>query len=226
MRKTFTLGELRGWGGGRDGYRERENVGTMFYKWLGGGMAVTPEGARFGAAKARALGLPRVAEARELAAVQIDSRGGMGFPVGASQLLQGAPRALGAVLEQARKEPGAAKAMRAILDGSQPMNGDDVLGMAMAKVLLIVRDHWDRLPAELGSPQKAAAWGQASAIAKAYVDALTTGATQTFAGKTAAELEAYLATELKAGRWPSLPTGKVEAPASHPWADRMRDISG
>lgn len=226
LRKTFTLGELKGWREGKDEYLERENVGTIFYKWLGDGMAVTPERARFGAAKARALGLPRVAEALELAAVQIDSSGGMGFPVGASQLLQGAPRALGAVLEQARKETGAAEAMRAILDGSQPMNGDDVLGMAMAKVLLIVREHWDRLPAELGSQQKAAAWGQAPAIAKAYVDALTTGGAQTFAGKTAAALEAYLAAELKAGRWPALPAGKVGESATHPWADRMRDISG
>ncbi|MFZ5465969.1 MAG: hypothetical protein ACOZAI_01760 [Pseudomonadota bacterium] len=226
LRKTMPLRELKGWREGKDEYLERENVGTIFYKWLGDGMAVTPERARFGAVKARALGLPRVAEALDLAAIQIDSSGGMGFPVGASLLLHGAPRALGAVLEQARKEAGAAEAMRAILDGSQPMNGDDVLGMAMAKVLLIVRDHWDRLPTELGSIQKAAAWGQASAIAEAYVDALTTGGAHPYAGRTAAELKASLKAELNAGRWPALPAGKVEESATHPWADRMRDISG
>jgi len=226
LRKTMSLSELKGWREGKDEYLERENVGTILYKWLGDGMAVTPERARFGAAKARTLGLPRVAEALELAAIQIDSSGGMGFPVGASQLLHGAPRALGAVLEQARKDARAAEAMRAILDGSQPMNGDDVLGMAMAKVLLIVHQNWERLPTELGSTEKAVHWAEAPALIDAYVDALTTAGQHRYVGKTAAELKDQLKGELKAGRWPALPAGKVDADVPHPWAAGMQDISG
>lgn len=226
LRKTFALGELKGWREGKDEYLERENVGTIFYKWLGDGMAVTPERARFGAAKARSLGLPRMAQALELAAVQIDSTGGMGFPVGAQQILQGAPRALSAVLEQGRKDPAAAEVMRGILDGSQPMNTDDVLGMAMAKVLLVVREQWARLPSELGGAAKAAQWGEAEAIAEAYVDALTSGGSKPYAGKEAAALKAELTQVLKAGRWPELPAGKVQGQAPSPFEGRTQPISG
>jgi len=226
LRKTMPIGELKGWREGKDEYLERENVGTIFYKWMGDGMAVTPERARFGAAKARALGLPRVAQGLELAAIQIDSTGGMGFPVGAAQLLHGAPQALGAVLEQGRKDAEAAEVMRAILDGSQPMHGDDVLGMAMAKVLLIVLHQWERLPIELGSVEKAVQWGEAPGVAEAYVDALTTGGLHPHAGRTAAELKAQVLEELKAGRWPVLPAGTVDEQAAHPWAGQARDIGG
>lgn len=226
LRKAFAVGELKGWREGKDEYLERENVGTIFYKWLGDGMAITPERARFGAAKARSLGLPRVGQALELAAVQIDSTGGMGFPVGAQQLMHGAPRALAAVLEQGRKDPAAAEVMRAILDGSQPMNGEDVLGMAMAKVLLIVRDSWARLPNELGGTAKATQWGEAEAIAEAYVDALTTGGAHPYVGRTAAELKASLKAELNAGRWPELPAGTVSGQVSSPFEGRTQPISG
>lgn len=226
LRKTMPIGELKGWREGKDEYLERENVGTIFYKWMGDGMAVTPERARFGAAKARALGLPRVAQGLELAAIQIESTGGMGFPVGATQLLHGAPRALGAVLEQGRKDAEAAEVMRAILDGSQPMHADDVLGMAMAKVLLIVHHHWARLPIELGSVEKAVQWGEAPGVAEAYVDALTTGGLHPYAGRTAAELKAQILGELKAGRWPVLPADTVDEQAAHPWASQARDIGG
>lgn len=226
LRKTFQVGELKGWREGKDEYLERENVGTIFYKWLGDGMAVTPERARFGAAKARRLGLPRVGQALELAAVQIDSTGGMGFPVGAQRLLQGAPRALAAVLEQGRKDLAAAEVMRAILDGSQPMNGDDVLGMAMAKVLLIVRDAWAHLPNELGGTARATQWGEAKAIAEAYVDALTSGGSMPYAGRDAVALKAELVKALQAGRWPELPAGAVSSQMSSPFEGRTQPISG
>lgn len=226
LRKTFAVGELKGWREGKDEYLERENVGTIFYKWLGDGMAVTPERARLGAAKARSLGLPRMAQALELAAVQIDSTGGMGFPVGAQQLMHGAPRALAAVLEQGRKDPAAAEVMRGILNGSQPMNTDDALGMAMAKVLLIVREHWARLPSELGGSAKAAQWGEAWTIAEAYVDALTSGGSKPYAGKEATALKEELKQSLKAGRWPELPAGKVQGQAPSPFEGRTQPISG
>lgn len=202
LRKTIPLAELKGWREGKDEYLERENISTIFYKWLGDGMAVTPERARLGAAKARDLGLARVAQALELAAVQIDSSGGQGFPVGAAQLLHGAPQALAAVLAQGREDAEAARVMRAILDGSEPMHTDDVLGMAMAKVLLIVREAWARLPAELDSAPQ---WPEAAKLAEAYVDALTTGGQYAYAGRTAAELKTALLSELQAGRWPELP---------------------
>lgn len=226
LRKTMPIGELKGWREGKDEYLERENVGTIFYKWMGDGMAVTPERARFGAAKARSLGLPRVAQGLELAAVQIESTGGMGFPVGAAQLLHGAPQALGAVVEQGRQDAEAAEVMRAILGGSQPMHADDVLGMAMAKVLLVVHHNWDRLPIELGSVEKAMQWAEATKVAEAYVDALTSGGQHAYDGKTAAELKAQIQGELKAGRWPVLPAGTVDEQAALPWADRMRVIIG
>jgi hypothetical protein len=106
------------------------------------------------------------------------------------------------------------------------MNADDVLGMAMAKVLLIVRDHWVRLPNELGGTVKAAQWGEAKAIAEAYVDALTSGGTKPYAGRDAAALKAELVNALKAGRWPELPAGTVSGQMSSPFEGRTQPISG
>ncbi|MGK0673508.1 MAG: hypothetical protein ABWU16_02455 [Halothiobacillaceae bacterium] len=226
LRKTFAVSELKDWRKGKDEYLERENVGTILYKWLSDGMAVTPERARLGATKARSLGLPRVAQALELAAVQIDSTGGMGFPVGAQQLMQGAPRALAAVLEQGRSDSAAAEVMRAIIEGSQPMNGEDVLGMAMAKVLLIVRDAWARLPNEFGGTARASQWGEAKAIAEAYVDALTSGGSMPYAGRDAVALKAELVKALQAGRWPELPAGAVSSQMNSPFEGRTQPISG
>lgn len=205
LRKTMKVGELMSWRTGKDEYLERENVATIFYKWMGDGMAITGERARFGAAKARTLGLERAAQGLDLAAIQIDSTGGLGFPVSSAQLLKGAPKAMQAVVEQSNKEAAAADEMRAILDGSQPMNGDDLLSMAMAKVMLIVRHDWGRLPAELGSMEAAARWAEAPNVIDAYVDALTTGGKKTYRGKSAAALKTELKTALKAGNWPLLP---------------------
>ncbi len=226
LRKTMKVDQLMGWRAGKDEYLERENLGTIYYKWLDDGMALPGERARFGAAKARRLGLERVAQGLDLAAVQIDSTGGMGFPVGAAQLLHGAPRALQAVLDQARTAPDAARVMRAIIDGSQPLLGEDMLGMAMAKVLLIVRQNWARLPAELGSPAAAARWPEAPGVVDAYVDALTSGGQASHGGKTAAALKAELRAALRAGAWPALPAGKVDGQVTHPWGDRTQDVSG
>ena len=205
LRKIMKVGDLMSWRTGKDEYLERENVATIFYKWMGDGMAITGERARFGSAKARTLGLERVAQGLDLAAIQVDSTGGMGFPVSAAQLLKGAPKAMRAVLEQSNKEATAADEMRAILDGSQPMNGDDLLAMAMAKVMLIVRHDWGRLPAELGSMEAAARWVEAPAVIDTYVDALTTGGKKTYRGKTAAALKAELMSAMKSGSWPLLP---------------------
>lgn len=205
LRKTLPISELKSWRAGKDEYLERENVSTIFYKWLGDGMAVTPERARLGAAKARLLGVERAGQALDLAALQVESTGGMGFPVAASQVLRGAPRALDAVLLAGRKDGAAADGMRGILDGSEPMNGDDLLAMAMAKVLLITRDAWGRLPAELGSMDAALRWDQARPLIAAYVEALTTGAQKPYRGKNAAALKEELLASLKAGKWPVLP---------------------
>jgi hypothetical protein len=95
--------------------------------------------------------------------------------------------------------------MRAILDGSLPLQSDDALAMAMAKVLLLVRENWARLPAELGSSKAAAAWPQANGVMQAYVAALTQDGKVKYRGKSASELSQSLGAELKNGRWPVLP---------------------
>ncbi|MEW6766170.1 MAG: hypothetical protein AB1344_10345 [Pseudomonadota bacterium] len=231
LRKTLSVSALKSWREGKDEYLERENVSTIFYKWLGDGMAVTPERARLGANKARSLGVERAGQALDLAALQVESTGGMGFPVAASQVLRGAPQVLRAVLDQTRKDGAAADQMRAILDGSEPMNGDDLLAMAMARVLMIVRHEWSRLPAELGSMDAAVRWADAPAaesipgfrpsgvasrpnadpdpvgmvVVDAYVGALTSGGVKPYRGKEAAAIRAELVGALTAGKWPVLP---------------------
>ncbi|MEW6445062.1 MAG: hypothetical protein ACOZAQ_10305 [Pseudomonadota bacterium] len=205
LRKTLAVSELKSWREGKDEYLERENVSTIFYKWMGDGMAVTPERARLGANKARVLGIPRAGQALDLAAAQIESTGGMGFPVSAAQLLRGAPRALGAVLDVGRKDVVAADGMRAILEGVEPLNGDDLLAMAMTRVLMIVRHDWGRLPAELGSMEAALRWDGAAVVVDAYVDALTSGGVKPYRGKSATALKAELAAAFRAGAWPVLP---------------------
>ena len=210
LRKTFTAAELMPWRAGKEEYLERENVATIFYKWLGDGMAVTPDRARLGAKRARALGsspgVQRMAQALDLAAIEVDNAGGQGFPVGAAQYLTGVSKTLTEVTRIEQQEPaGTGDAMRAILDGGQPLQGDDALAMAMTKVLLLVRDNWARLPGELGSSKAAIGWENTPKVQEAYIAALTQNGKLSYRGKTANELNQALSAELKAGRWPVLP---------------------
>ena len=101
LRQTLTVAELMPWRAGKEEYLERENVATIFYKWLGDGMAVTPDRARLGAKRARvlgnSLGVQRMAQALDLAAIEVDNAGGQGFPVGAAHYLTGVDKTLAAV---------------------------------------------------------------------------------------------------------------------------------
>ncbi len=210
LRKVFSASELMPWRTGKEEYLERENVATIFSKWLGDGMAITPDRARLGAKRARqlgtSLGVQRMAQALELAAIEVDNAGGQGFPVSAAQYLGGVSKTLTAIIATEQQEPASTgDAMRAILDGSQPLQSDDAVVMAMAKVLLLVRDNWARLPGELGSSKAAAAWPQASSVMQAYVTALTQDGKVKYRGKSASELNQALGAELKNGRWPVLP---------------------
>ena len=210
LRKTFTAAELMPWRAGKEEYLERENVATIFYKWLGDGMAVTPDRARLGAKRARALGnspgVQRMAQALDLAAIEIDNAGGQGFPVGAAQYLTGVDKTLTEVTRIEQQEPGGTgDAMRAILDGGLPLQSDDALAMAMAKVLMLVRDNWARLPAELGSIKAASTWNNTPKVLDAYLAALTQNGKVSYRGTDAAAWKQALQAELQAGRWPSLP---------------------
>ena len=147
-----------------------------------------------------------MAQALDLAAIEIDNAGGQGFPVGAVQYLTGADKTLAAVTATEQQEPkSTGDAMRAILDGSLPLQSDDALAMAMAKVLILVRDNWARLPAELGSGKAAIGWENTPKLQAAYIAALTQNGKLNYRGKTASELNQTLNAELKAGRWPVLP---------------------
>ncbi len=210
LRKTFSAAELMPWRAGKEEYLERENVATIFYKWLGDGMAVTQDRARLGAKRARALGqspgVQRMAQALDLAAIEIDNAGGQGFPVGAVQYLSGADKTLAEVTRIEQQEPArTGDTMRAILDGSLPLQTDDALAMAMAKVLILVREHWARLPAELGSIKAASTWSNTPKVLEAYIAALTQNGKVMYRGKDAAAWKQALQAELQAGRWPSLP---------------------
>ena len=113
---------------------------------------------------------------------------------------------LAAVTATEQQEPkSTGDAMRAILDGSLPLQSDDALAMAMAKVLILVRDNWARLPAELGSGKAAIGWENTPKVQAAYIAALTQNGKLNYRGKTANELNQTLSAELKAGRWPVLP---------------------
>ena len=95
--------------------------------------------------------------------------------------------------------------MRAILDGSLPLQSDDALAMAMAKVLMLVRDNWAKLPAELGSTKAAIAWENTPKVLEAYLAALTQNGKMMYRGKSASAWQQAVQAELQAGRWPSLP---------------------
>ncbi len=210
LRKVFAADELLPWRTGKEEYLERENVSTIFYKWLGDGMAITPERARLGAKRARALGdtpgVQRMAQGLDLAAIEVDNAGGQGFPVGAAQYLSGVSKTLAAVSSIERQEPpNTGHAMRAILDGSLPLQSDDAVAMAMAKVLMLVRENWARLPGELGSSKAALAWPDAHKVMVAYLAALTNQGAAKFAGKSMQELQAELDAAMKQGQWPRLP---------------------
>ncbi len=210
LRKSFTASEMMPWRAGKEEYLERENVATIFYKWLGDGMAVTPDRARLGAKRARALGnglgLQRMAQALDLAAIEVDNTGGQGFPVSAAQYLAGADKTLAEVGRIQQQEPPAVgDAMRAILDGSLPLQSDDAVAMAMANVLLKVRDNWQRLPNELGGVKAALAWPERQKVQLSYLMTLTNQGKVKVGGKDVMQLNQQLDAAMAKGEWPRLP---------------------
>ncbi|MGC9458010.1 MAG: hypothetical protein ACP5DC_10875 [Halothiobacillaceae bacterium] len=140
---------------GLDRYLERENLSTVLSKWLGDGMAITPQRLDVAERRAQDLALPRVALAVDLAREQVRSTGGNGFPVPAQQALAGAAPMLAKVGHKLQAAPGGLDTAALILSGAEPMQGDDLLAAVVARIALLVRDQLDTVTAQIGSPDQA-----------------------------------------------------------------------
>ncbi|MFP4155956.1 MAG: hypothetical protein ACLFSG_09700 [Halothiobacillaceae bacterium] len=140
---------------GLDQYLERENLSTVIFKWLGDGMAITPQRLEVAERRAMDLDLPRIALAMELAREQVRSTGGNGFPVPPEQALAGAPPMLAAVGRKLQEAPDGLDAAALILSGAEPMQGDDLLASVIARIALLVREQLDAVTAQIGEPEAA-----------------------------------------------------------------------
>jgi len=121
-------------------YLERENLSTVISKWLSDGMAITPDRLAQAERRAKGLGLDEVALAMNIAADQVGSTGGNGFPVPASMALQGAPAMLETVGGKLSDSPVALDTAAGILAGTESLQGDDILGAVTARIAMLVRE--------------------------------------------------------------------------------------
>lgn len=205
IRQDIDPASVKSWREGKNEYLERENLSTLFYKWLGDGMAVTPERARYGRAKAEALGLPLAARAMEVVALQTESTGGKGFPVPPSMALAGAAGLLEALLPIVRENPEALDGALEILDGTAPAQGDDLLAMALARTLSLVRHDLEAL--QRTQPDFGAASREVPglrAVFDAWIAVVTRGGAAPYLNRSAAQWKA-LFDAASPPVWPPLP---------------------
>jgi len=206
LRQTLRPEEVSPYRQGKDDYLERENVGTVFYKWMGDALGVTARRCRRAQEKAEAMSITRAVPAFEIACRQVESEGGTGFPVPLEQRLQGTADMLASVAELLREYPVAVERMQAKVQGTEELQGQDMVAMAAAKTLFKVRDHLEELWATTPTLDEARERVNGlEGIYAGYASVLTADGTRAFNDRSADEIRQAMTESIEAGAWPDLP---------------------
>ena len=206
LRQVVRPEEVSSYRQGKDGYLERENVATVFYKWMGDALGVTAGRCRRAQEKAEFLGITRAVPAFEIACGQVESEGGTGFPVPIEQRLGGTAQMLEQVAGLLTDYPRAVEAMQAKVEGVAELQGDDLVAMAAAKTLFKVRGHLRALRAEVGSVADARERvPDLEGIYAGYAAVLTVNGETPYADRSRQAWTNAFQTALAEGEWPELP---------------------
>lgn len=192
------------WTVGQFQYVERENLSTTLQRWLGSGMAITPNSLEIADRRARELGLPRLRVVVAIAKLQVESTGGNGFPVPASRALHGAAKMLSNVAALVQSHPHAVSDAAAILAKTAPPHSKDLLVEAIVHIAQLTQKQLADLASDNPNPMKVEGYTpeQLIAIYTGYYRMMTANDTQPYENAKVAYFSDKAAQAIVSGHWP------------------------
>lgn len=206
VNKDVPLDKIMKWQKGTHTYLERENLSTAIQKWLGDGMAITPNRLDVAERRAVKLGLPRVQEAVKLARLQVKSTGGHGFPVPAEMALKGSAQMLDAVAKRLAHYPDAVSAAAAKMAGTAPGKNEDLLTDVIIKIAHLTEHQLQSLQNEHSDPRDVSGFSpaQLEAIYTGWYRMMTANDTQPYLNAKLAYYKQQVKKQIQSGKWPTL----------------------
>ncbi|MHB9021065.1 MAG: hypothetical protein ACYC3A_04480 [Halothiobacillus sp.] len=200
------LDKILPWTVGQFQYIERENLSTTIQKWLGSGMAITPDSLKIADRRARALNLPRLREVVAIAKLQVESTGGNGFPVPARMALRGAAPMLDAVARLVQRHPNAVKDAAAILARTAPAHSKDLLVETIVHIAELTQKQLASLANDNPDPRTVDDYTpvQLTAIYTGWYRVMTANDTQPYENAHVAYFTDQAAKAIAQGQWPKL----------------------
>ncbi|MHB1230496.1 MAG: hypothetical protein ACYCY3_09355 [Halothiobacillus sp.] len=194
------------WNIGQMQYIERENLSTTIQKWLGSGMAITPDSLKIADRRARALNLPRLREVVAIARLQVESTGGNGFPVPARMALRGTAPMLDAVAKLVQPHPNAVKDAAAILARTAPAHSKDLLVETIVHIAELTQKQLAALANDNPDPRTVDDYPpvQLTAIYTGWYRVMTANDTQPYENAQVAYFTDQAAKAIAQGQWPKL----------------------
>lgn len=204
--KDVPADKILPWTIGQFQYVERENLSTTLQRWLGGGMAITPDALDIADRRARELDLPRIRLVVAIAKLQVESTGGNGFPVPANRALHGAAKMLDNVAALVQSHPTAVSDAAAILAKTAPPHSNDLLVEAIAHIAELTQKQLAQLARDYPNPMKVDGYTPAQLIAiyAGYYRMMTANDTQPYENAKVAYFSDKAAQAIVAGHWPNL----------------------
>ncbi|MGE4356721.1 hypothetical protein [Halothiobacillus sp.] len=192
------------WTIGQFQYVERENLSTTLQRWLGSGMAITPNSLDIADRRARELDLPRLRVVIAIAKLQVESTGGNGFPVPASRALHGAAKMLDDVAALVQSHPNAVSDAAAILAKTAPPHSKDLLVEAIVHIAKLTQKQLAQLASDYPDPMKVEGYTPAQLIAiyAGYYRMMTANDTQPYENAKVAYFSDKVAQAILSGHWP------------------------
>jgi hypothetical protein len=202
--KEVPTDKILPWTIGQFQYVERENLSTTLQRWLGSGMAITPNSLDIADRRARELDLPRVRVVVAVAKLQVESTGGNGFPVPASRALHGAAQMLDNVAALVQSHPNAVTDASAILAKTAPPHSKDLLVEAIVHIADLTQKQLAQLASDNPDPMKVPGYTPAELIAiyTGYYRMMTANNTQPYENAKVAYFSDKVAQAIVAGHWP------------------------
>ncbi len=193
------------WNIGQMQYIERENLSTTIQKWLGSGMAITPDSLKIADRRARELNLPRLRIVVAIAKWQVESTGGNGFPVPASRALTGSADMLDSVAKILQDHPQAVKDAAAILARTAPAHSKDLLVETVVHIAELTQKQLAQLASDNPDPRKVAGYtpAQLAAIYTGWYRVMTANDTLPYDNAPVAFYTQKAAQSIAKGVWPS-----------------------
>jgi len=193
------------WNIGQMQYIERENLSTTIQKWLGSGMAITPDSLKIADRRARELNLPRLRIVVAIAKWQVESTGGNGFPVPASRALTGSADMLDSVAKILQDHPQAVKDAAAILARTAPAHSKDLLVETVVHIAELTQKQLAQLAGDNPDPRKVAGYTpeQLAAIYTGWYRVMTASDTLPYDNAPVAFYTQKAAQSIAKGVWPS-----------------------